>query len=448
MNAQWPSYALEELCEFRNGLWKGEKHPFETAHVLRNTNFRRDGVLDYSDVALLEVEQKQLASRRLNAGDIVLEKSGGGPKQPVGRVAYFDRVEGVYSYSNFTAAIRVKNPNALAPRFLLHVLNFFYVTGVTEPMQKHSTGIRNLNFNQYKALQIPLPPLDEQKRIVAILDEAFAGIDKAIANTERNLANAKDLFESYLNSVFANPGEDWEERRLADIVTRLTNGYVGPTRNIYLPRGIPYLLARHVRDNKLNFDGKTFISPEFNQRNKKSMLLKDDVLLVQSGHIGHAAVVTAEHEGHNCHAMIVLTPRNDILRGEFLSLYFLSPEMKSAFEAIRSGSTVPHLTCGEVRELTIKLPPISGQIQIIDEVQKFQGQTTGMINLLAKKMVNLKELKQSILQKAFTGELTAKGDAPLDSAPKTETRSGSREARETRSLSGVEVTGQTQEVGV
>lgn len=77
------------------------------------------------------------------------------------------------------------------------------------------------------------------------------------------------------------------------------NGYVGPTRTIYQESGVPYLLARHVKNNRLVFDGKTFSSDEFNRRNKKSMLKAGDVLLVQSGHIGHSAVVTDDHEGHN-----------------------------------------------------------------------------------------------------------------------------------------------------
>ena len=132
----------------------------------------------------------------------------------------------------------------------------------------------------------------------------------------------------------------WDEKRLGDLVTRLTNGYVGPTRNIYLESGVPYLLARHLRDNQLAFDGKTFISEEFNQKIKKSMLDAGDVLLVQSGHIGHSAVVTDEHVGHNCHAMIVISPVKGALTGPFLSLFFDQIEMQRRFEEIRSGSTV------------------------------------------------------------------------------------------------------------
>ncbi|MEI6339545.1 MAG: restriction endonuclease subunit S, partial [Verrucomicrobiota bacterium] len=157
----------------------------------------------------------------------------------------------------------------------------------------------------------------------------------------------------------------WQTKRLGDVVTRLTNGFVGPTRNIYHETGIPYLLARHVRNNNLLFDGRTFITDEFNQKNKKSMLKAGDVLLVQSGHIGHSAVVTEEHEGHNCHAMIVISPVKDAITGPYLSLFFNSPDMQRGFEEIRSGSTVPHLTCGAVKELQIPVPPLAEQQRIV-----------------------------------------------------------------------------------
>lgn len=154
---------------------------------------------------------------------------------------------------------------------------------------------------------------------------------------------------------------EFDRPRLADLVDRLTNGFVGPTRDIYVKAGVPYLLARHVRNGRLSFDRQTFVSPTFNEKYKKSTLKAGDVLLVQSGHIGHAAVVGSDHDGHNCHAMIVITPKPSLLLGEFLSYFFSSPEMRLAFEAMRSGSTVPHLTCAAVRELRVPLPALDEQ---------------------------------------------------------------------------------------
>jgi len=288
----------------------------------------------------------------------------------------------------------------IADSWLIHFLVHFdlseFVSGLTVP---------KLNQGSLREIPIPVPPLPEQQRIVGILDEAFDGIATAKANAEQNLQNARALFESHLQSVFTQRGEGWVEKRLGDVVTRLTNGYVGPTRNIYHETGVPYLLARHVKNNRLLFDGRTFITEEFNQKNKKSMLKADDVLLVQSGHIGHSAVVTKEHEGHNCHAMIVITPVQGAFIGAFLSLFFNSSEMKQKFQEIRSGSTVPHLTCGEVKELMVAFPDLATQQRIVDQAREFEDETQRLESLYQRKLAALAELKKSLLHQAFSGAL-------------------------------------------
>jgi type I restriction enzyme, S subunit len=205
VRAGWQRQTLADACEFINGLWKGEEPPFVHVGVIRNTNFTKDGKLDDSDIALLDVEAKKFATRRLNYGDVILEKSGGGPKQPVGRVVLFNKSIGDYSFSNFTAAIRVKDPQSLDFHYLHKFLYWFYLSGSTESMQSNSTGIRNLNSDAYKAIEISYPQLPEQQRIVAILDEAFDGIATAKANAEKNLQNARALFESYRQSLFSQP---------------------------------------------------------------------------------------------------------------------------------------------------------------------------------------------------------------------------------------------------
>jgi len=290
---------------------------------------------------------------------------------------------------------------------LVYKFLYYYLTSIVELLDSLGTGatFRELSGGKLKEVSVPVPPLAEQQRIVDALDEAFSGLATAQAHAEKNLQNARELFESHLQSVFSQRGRGWVDRRLGDVVTRLTNGYVGPTRNIYQKTGVPYLLARHVKSNRLAFDGKTFVSDEFNRKNKKSMLKAGDVLLVQSGHIGHAAVVTPEHEGHNCHAMIVMTPVSDALIGPFLSLFFLSSGMKQKFEEIRSGSTVPHLTCGAVKELTVALPELRIQRRLVDSLKEIQTEIQRLESLYEHKQVALVALKKSLLHQAFNGSL-------------------------------------------
>jgi type I restriction enzyme, S subunit len=313
--------------------------------------------------------------------------------------------------------LRPKSKNLVSPRWLqLYLSSSAFRSWIVGEISGATGSHTRAKPREVMCRRIPLPPLPEQKRIVAILDEAFAGIATAVANTEKNLANARELFESYLSAVFSQRGVGWADYRLGDIVTRLTNGYVGPTRGIYQTTGVPYLLARHVKNNRLNFDGKTFITREFNAKNKKSILKYEDVLLVQSGHIGHSAVVTQEHEGHNCHAMIVLTPVNDIVTGPYLSLFFNSPLMQEEFQRIRSGSTVPHLTCREVKELVVTAPKLGEQRSIVERSQEIESRVLELVSIGQQKLNALTELKQCLLQKAFSGELTAVPQDEIETA--------------------------------
>jgi restriction endonuclease S subunit len=234
----WRTAPLNDVCQFINGLWKGEQPPFIRVGVIRNTNFTKDGVLDDSDIAYLDVEAKKFQKRRLQCGDVILEKSGDGPKQPVGRVVLFDKIDGDYSFSNFTSAIRVKDSTLLDFGYLHKYLHWVYLCGRTESMQSHSTGIRNLYGDAYKAIDVAFPSLREQKRIVAILDKAFEGISAAAANAEKNLANARELYDVYLRSAFSRRGPGWEEKTLKEVSTEFGRG-----KSKHRPRGDITLLG-------------------------------------------------------------------------------------------------------------------------------------------------------------------------------------------------------------
>lgn len=135
--------------------------------VLRNTNFKlNNGFLDYSDVAEIEVEKTQLATRTLQYGDIILEKSGGSDTQAIGRVVLFDKTDNeTYSYSNFCSRIRVQDDSEVNPIYLWIILHNFYCKGGTIPLQN---GIRLLNIDMdgYSKIKIPVPPIDVQNRLL------------------------------------------------------------------------------------------------------------------------------------------------------------------------------------------------------------------------------------------------------------------------------------------
>lgn len=189
----------DRTFELISGLWKGERQPLMSAKVLRATNFRGDGVIDFEDVVTLDVEQRYAGTRRLQAQDIIIERSGGGVNQPVGRAALFVPLDDApYFTSNFTTAIRIKNRARYEPRFVAHFLNALYLSGATEALQRKPTGIRNLDWQEYLQFEVPCLDLGTQKAIAAILDAVRAAtrIEARQGDLAQSLRSAamRDLF--------------------------------------------------------------------------------------------------------------------------------------------------------------------------------------------------------------------------------------------------------------
>ena len=189
---------INKIASFQSGLWKGEKGVFQKTKVLRNTNFKlNNGFLDYGDVAEIEVETTQLATRTLQYGDIILEKSGGSDTQAIGRVVLFDKTDNeTYSYSNFCSRIRVLDASEVEPLYLWSVLHNFYCKGGTIPLQN---GIRllNIDMNGYSKIKIPVPPIAVQKQIV----EEIAKVDTSVSDAMQRIDKYESDIENLLSSL-------------------------------------------------------------------------------------------------------------------------------------------------------------------------------------------------------------------------------------------------------
>ena len=177
----WSIILLGQLCTTINGLWKGKKPPYVNVGVIRNANFTKDFKLDYSNIAYLEVEEKQYEKRKLRKGDIIVEKSGGSDNQPVGRTILFTRSDGEFSFSNFTAVLRIYDGYPIMPEFLNLFLRAVYQKGVTKRMQTQTTGLHNLIFEQFLAIPVMLPPVAEQVRIIDKVNEFSHTLDSICA---------------------------------------------------------------------------------------------------------------------------------------------------------------------------------------------------------------------------------------------------------------------------
>lgn len=406
MTKGWQTKRLDEVCLFTNGLWKGEKLPLRTVGVIRNTNFMKDGTLDDTDIAYIEVEVKKFEKRRLRFGDIILEKSGGGPKQPVGRVALFEKEDGDFSFSNFTAALRVKDADELDFRYLHKYLFWLYQSGVTEGMQSHSTGIRNLDGDAYKAIEISFPLLAEQQRIVGILDKTFEGIATAKANVEKNFRNALDLFESYLQSIFANPDEEWEQKLVKDVGQTQTGTTPKTAETENYGHFIPFIKPADVDftglgDLRYDNEGLSEIGL---RRGRK--IPSGSVLMVCIGAtIGKVGFANREV---SCNQQInVLTPKMEYVP-RFFYYAMISSEFRSKVLLAGKGAqaTLPIINKTKWENLTFSFPSLKAdQQKIVDKLDLLRVEIKRLEVMYQQKLCDLDELKKSALYKAFNGEL-------------------------------------------
>jgi len=272
-----------------------------------------------------------------------------------------------------------------------------YVSGMAQP---------KLNQKSLNSIAIPLPPLVDQQRIVAVLDEVFEGINRAIANTEKNLANSRELFESYLNTIFTQKGDGWEEKKLEDICKEITVGHVGSMASKYRDSGIPFLRSQNILPFKINLDNVVFIDEEFNSALKKSQLKPGDLAIVRTGYPGTAAVIPEGIGIANCSDLVIVKPGSNI-NSHYLCLFFNSIFGKILVGSRLVGAAQKHFNITTAKKVLIPFPSLTEQNRIVTKMDELAAETQRLETIYRQKIAALNELKQSILQKAFTGELTA-----------------------------------------
>ena len=255
---------------------------------------------------LCEVEYGERVVRKRDGGSIYPVYGGGGPtfymdrynRQDclvVARFAMSEKctrfVNGQFFLNDSGLSVVSKNPDIISQEYLnkyfIFLNDYIYSLG-------RGTAQKNLNVSAFRKIQIFYPILsDEQKQIVAILDKAFAAIDTAKANAEQNLQSSKELFESYLQDVFENKGDDWKERPIQDVTSLVTKGSSPKWQGIKYTNygGVFFLTSKNVGEGQLILTNKKYLEKNFNIIQKTSILKKGDVLTnIVGASIGRTAI--------------------------------------------------------------------------------------------------------------------------------------------------------------
>ncbi|WP_375329310.1 restriction endonuclease subunit S [Microcystis sp. BLCC-F210] len=248
--------------------------------------------------------------------------------------------------------------------------------------------VRNLNTQLVKNVIIPIPPIEEQKRIVEILDKAFEGIAQAEANTRRNLINAQELFDSYLNNIFRERGDEWIDEKLGDISENLDSERIPVTKSKRTSGKVPYYGASGIVDYV-----DDFIFDE------ELLLVSEDGANLLARTYPIAFSISGKAWVNN-HAHVLKF--NDISLQRFIE-YFLN---SISLERYVSGMAQPKLNQKALNSILIPIAPKEIREKVVNNLDSLKGNVNSLETIYQRKLEAIAELKQSILEKAFTGQLS------------------------------------------
>tara|TARA_R110002124_G_scaffold209456_1_gene376005 strand:- start:486 stop:1730 length:1245 start_codon:yes stop_codon:yes gene_type:complete len=277
------------------------------------------------------------------------------------------------------------------------------------------TTVPIVNKSKFNSIQVGLPPIPEQKRIVAILDQAFADIDKARALTEKNLENARELFESYLQKVFSRRGEGWEKVTLMELLERqwitshLDGNHGGdyPSKSEFIDSGVPYISANCLVSGEIDFSKAKYLSDERAGKLRKGIAKNNDVIFAHNATVGPVAILkTNESQVILGTSLTYYRCDPDYILPEYLAQYMKTGVFTSQYKKVMRQSTRNQVPITKQREFFHLIPPIEQQKEFASFLVELSGKIEDLKEIYNAKIKALEGLKKSLLQKAFSGELT------------------------------------------
>ncbi len=401
------------------GDWGTEGTPENGVPVLRSTNFRNNGSIDYSDITYRKVEKQSLTKRYVGQGSILIEKSGGSPTQPAGRVVYCDRdLKG--TASNFIEVIKVKNN--FSPRYVAFLLYYLYQSGLVLKYQQQTTGIINFKLNEYGEEIVSFPEsIDEQTKIAEIL----SCIDTAIEQTEAIIAKQQriktglmqDLLSkgidehgnirtehthAFKDSPLGRIPEEWEVKQLGQIF-QLKSG-ITPLRSntkYFDFNGYNWVKTLDLNESYL-FTTEEKISDFALKNTSISLMPKNSLLVAMYGgweQIGRTAILgykAATNQAITClyNAKIDVEP-------EFAQIalqYFRYTWRKFAVSTRKD----PNITKTDIENFLIPFPC---DIREQKEISKIIFNVKQDIDILNNQLVKLRQTKTALMQDLLSGKV-------------------------------------------
>lgn len=396
-------YLLEEIFEKPiSGEWGNEvEEGRQGVKVIRTTNFTNKGILDLTDVVSREIDVEKHAKKILQKGDIIIEKSGGSPNQPVGRTVLFEGMDEICFCNNFTSILRPKE--GLKPKYLLYMLMDLYTRKRVLKYQNKTTGIINLKLNDYLGgTKVCIPSEEVQEKIANALNKAQELIDKR----KEQIKACDELIKSQFIEMFGDPvinPKGWEKHKLEEHISFLTSGSRGWS-SYFSNEGELFLTIKNVKGNKIKLDNVQYVNAPDTKEAERTRVQEGDLLISITADLGRTGVVTSEIAQYgayiNQHLSLVRLNREQV-NPLYVSFYLESEGGRLQFDAKNQNGVKAGLNFDAIKSLDILVPPKHLQdkfVECIQQVNKLQFE-------MEQSLVELENNFNALMQRAFKGEL-------------------------------------------
>lgn len=406
--AEWKSATIGDVCDVVNGgtpktgvpeYWGGPHRWITPAEMGK----RSTPYIDQTDRTITDQGLQNSSARLLPPYSVILSS-----RAPIGHLVI-----------NTEPMATNQGCKGLVPRSGIdHKFLYYYLGSIVDLLNDLGTGatFKELSGGKLKEVKVPLPPLPEQRRIVAILDEAFEGIATAKANAEKNLQSARELFASRMQVLFGQD-ESWELVPLEELLARGwisshldgNHGSDYPRKEEFVDAGVPYIAASAIKGGTVDFAEAKYLSPQRAATIRKGLAKDRDVLFAHNATVGPVAILSTDEKVVILGTSLTYYRCNpQHIRPEYLAHYMVSPAFTSQYLQVMKQSTRNQVPITKQREFIHVIPPINVQRRIADDLDALSTQTGRLAELGAQKLIALEELKKSLLHQAFTGALSAK----------------------------------------
>jgi len=395
----WEVRPLGEICAFQRGLTYSKKDEVESGgtSVLRANNVDLEtGELNLSEIRFIRSEVSVPPSKMVESGTLLI-CTASGSKKHLGKTALIDQPMD-FAFGGFMGLLTpIKG---LLPKFLHRLMRSDSYWGFIDGLSD-GANINNLKFSQLSEFPIPLPPLEEQQRIVAVLDEAFEGLSRARAHAEANLQNARELFESIEANSLAYDGPDRKTVTLSDVAEI--------TSNLVDPREAPFVDMLHLGAGNMatGTDELTNVMTAREEKLISGKYLFDETTVLYSKIRPYLRKAARPDFSGLCSADVYpLTPKRRVLDKDFLFHLLLGHGFTEYAVSGSDRAGMPKVNRNHMFAYTFDLPPYETQKHIARIIDEAHISCVKLMDLAKTKIESLDDLHQTLLQKAFAGELT------------------------------------------